>query len=174
MRHVYSARNVPRAFAGAAAAVCALMTVLPTPPLQAEKCRAVRTAEFRRAARADGPAIVRTTAAPAGIETGMPVIRVGLSPVPKLGFQSTFGNAGGAAGEYVRSVRAGSPAQRMKLLPGDAILAVNGLPLKSADSWYEAIEQASRRDGWVTLKIRCGRTGAMEYRTVNLFKLQRP
>jgi len=62
----------------------------------------------------------------------------------------------------------------MKLLPGDAILAVNGLPLKSADSWYEAIEQASRRDGWVTLKIRCGRTGAMEYLTVNLFKLQRP
>ena len=100
-----------------------------------------------------------------------PVINVGLSRVPKLGFRSTFGDVGGARGELIRQVQLGSPADRMKLLPGDVIVAVNGAPLANANSWFTAVNRALSRDGWVTLKIRAARTGAIEYRTVNLLKL---
>ena len=107
-----------------------------------------------------------------GAQTGqLPAVNVGLSRVPSLGFASTFGNVGGAKGEFIRQVKLGSAADRMKLRAGDVILAVNGKPLKTANSWYEAIAHALDRDGWVTLKIRAARSGSIEYRTFNLHQL---
>ena len=73
----------------------------------------------------------------------IPVQNVGLSRVPKFGFTSSFGPVGGATGEYIRKVRLGSLADRMDLLAGDVILAVNGTALTTANSWYEAIQRAS-------------------------------
>lgn len=96
---------------------------------------------------------------------------VGLSRVPKFGFRSNFAFAGGVLGEHITEVRLGSAAERMGLAVGDVILAVNGQPLRDADSWYDAVDRASQRDGWVTLKILERRTGATAYRTANLFKL---
>jgi S1-C subfamily serine protease len=96
---------------------------------------------------------------------------VGISRVPKFGFRSSFGFAQGVLGEHVTEVRLGSPADRMRLAPGDAILAVNGQPLRTAESWYEAVDRAAAQDGWVTLKILERRSGQTAYRTANLFKL---
>jgi hypothetical protein len=96
---------------------------------------------------------------------------VGISRVPKFGFHSTFGFANGVLGEHITEVRLGSVADRMGLAAGDVIIAVNGQPLRTAESWYDAVQRASERDGWVTLKIVERRSGSTAYRTANLFKL---
>ena len=103
-------------------------------------------------------------------QVDVPIVNVGLSKVPRFGFRSTFGDIGFAQGEIVHEVARGSIAQQMKLLPGDVILAVNGTRLENANSWYEATQRAVRRDGWVTLKVKSARTGAVEYRTTNLLR----
>jgi S1-C subfamily serine protease len=71
----------------------------------------------------------------------------------------------------VTHVQVGGPASRLGLEPGDAIVAVNGQTLRTANCWYNSIDRAAEQDGWVTLKIVDGRTGKMAYRTANLFQL---
>lgn len=101
----------------------------------------------------------------------VPVETVGLSRVPRFGFSSQFGWRYGALGEHVTRVNFGSPAQRLGIETGDAVVAVNGRQLRTANCWYNAIDRAAKHDGWVTLKIRDGRTGGLAYRTANLFRL---
>ncbi|MCA9269652.1 MAG: PDZ domain-containing protein [Planctomycetales bacterium] len=100
-----------------------------------------------------------------------PAQLTGLSRVPKFGFVSNFGETDGVVGEHVMRVNFGSPAARLGLETGDAIVAVNGRRLTSPESWYQLIDRAMEHDGWVTLKIRDARTGTMAYRTANLFRL---
>ena len=100
-----------------------------------------------------------------------PVQLVGMSRVPKFGFHSSFGWAADVLGEHVTRVNFGTPADRLGIEPGDSIVAVNGQQLRTANCWYNAINRAANHDGWVTLKIRCARTGKMAYRTANLFRL---
>ena len=87
---------------------------------------------------------------------------------PQFGFRSKFVSKDGIFGEQVSEVQLGSPAERMKLLPGDIILSVNGTKLTTPISWHVAMERIAMRDGWVTLKVRCRETGVIAYRTTNL------
>jgi membrane-associated protease RseP (regulator of RpoE activity) len=91
--------------------------------------------------------------------------------VPRFGFESSFGRQNDCLGEHVTRVELGSPASRLGLVPGDAIVGVNGKELESADGWFGAIRRAAEQEGWVTLKIVEGRSGKVAYRTTNLFQL---
>ena len=88
----------------------------------------------------------------------------------RFGFRSKFVAKDGVFGEEVNEVQLGSPADRMKLLPGDVILAVNGIRLTTPISWQAAMDRMAQRDGWVTLKVRCRDTGIIAYRTTNLLR----
>lgn len=89
-------------------------------------------------------------------------------PMPKLGLNSQFGWNKGVQGEHITAVSYGSQAAQLGLQPGDTILAVNGLPLRTADCWQTQLGRAREHDGWVTLKIHDSWTGNTAYRSANL------
>ncbi len=91
-------------------------------------------------------------------------------PVPELGF-SSYSVSGG--GEYVLWVRRGSTAERLGLVPGDVILAVNDHRLTSEGAWARAIGQAAASHGRVSLEIREGRTLSITHRICHLFSTRR-
>jgi len=93
-------------------------------------------------------------------------IAVAADPVPELGF-SSYSVSGG--GEYVLWVRPGSTAERLGLVPGDVILAVNGQRLTSEGGWSRAVGQAAGSHGRVSLEIREGRTLSTAHRICHLF-----
>lgn len=88
------------------------------------------------------------------------------APAPELGFSSYVVSG---TGEYVLAVRRGSTAARIGLEPGDVILALNGRRLTSEKAWHQAMGNAAASHGRVTLEIRDGRTGTVDYRTCHLF-----
>jgi len=98
----------------------------------------------------------------------VPARRIGVvgDPVPQLGF-SSYSVPG--AGEYVLWVRPGSTAERLGLVPGDVILAVNGQRLTSEGGWSRAVGQAAGSHGRVSLEIREGRTLSTAHRICHLF-----
>jgi len=98
--------------------------------------------------------------------TACPATALPASPVPELGF-SSYVVCG--TGEYVLAVRRGSTAARIGLEPGDVILALNGRRLASEGAWHQAMGHAAASHGRVTLEIRHGRTGTIDYRTCHLF-----
>ncbi len=66
---------------------------------------------------------------------------------PTLGLRITNAPAGGRPGVYIDSMRAGSPAERAGLRPGDIITAIDGQPLPSADDlerWLSEHRGAAR------------------------------
>ena len=72
-------------------------------------------------------------------------------------------------GLQVRSVSFGSRAWRMGMEPGDLILSLNGRPLTYSGAWQNALAEAMRFGGNVTLAVQDVRTGTIAYRATNVF-----
>ena len=133
---------------------------------QADETEAVRSVFSRSVSNGAS----KTKPQAAGKSKGLEVVR----PIEfrdwsaKFGLQTKFHVATDISGERIRHVTLGSLADELHLRAGDTIVAVNGSPLENAQSWDVAVERVSRLGGWLTLKVKDGKTGVTAYRTANL------